>query len=84
MNSKNPSDRACSRSHGTAYGGTDRAGRLTTCLGTLLSTTDCSLSICNAGRYQHREQGRPEGYFAHVALHLMGLQLGNIPLAGAQ
>ena len=44
MHSKNSSDRACSRSYGTAHDGTDRASRLTTCLGTVLSTTDCSLS----------------------------------------
>jgi hypothetical protein len=82
LNSKNPSDRACSRSHGTAHDGTDRAGCLTTSLGTVLSTTDCSLSTCNAGSYQHHEKGRPEGYFAHVALRLIDLRLGNIPLVG--
>ena len=82
MNSKNPSDRACSRSHGTAHDATDRAGRPITSLGTFLSTTDRSLSTCNAGSYQRHEKGRPEGQFAHVALRLIDLRLGNSPLAG--
>jgi hypothetical protein len=81
-NSKNPSDRACSRPHRAAHDGTDRAGCLTTSLGTVLSTTDRSLSTCNAGSCQHHEQGCPEGYFAHVALPLIDLRLENIPLAG--
>jgi hypothetical protein len=78
-NSKNPSDCAGSRSHRTAHDGTDRAGCLTTSLGTVLSTTDCSLSTCNAGSCQHHEQGRPEGKFAHVALHLIDLRLVTFP-----
>jgi hypothetical protein len=61
LNSKNPSDRACSRSYGTAHDATDRAGRPITSLGTFLSTTDRSLSTCNAGSYQRHEKGRPEG-----------------------
>ena len=54
-NSKDPSDRTCNRSRGTAYDRTDRPGRTATCVRALLSATDCALSTSRAGRYQRNE-----------------------------
>jgi hypothetical protein len=81
-NSENPSDRACRRSHRTADDGTNRAGCLTTSLGAVLGTTNCSLSTGGTGSQHRSEQGCPEGQFAHVALRLINHRSTNIPLAG--